>query len=135
MQDQWIYSSGLLPHTGEPIEFKLEERDQPISGTFADDVFHSRWAGYGRGRVGSWRSLDADSSARPMAAPTATTSSFARFFTRLKNITRWSQGRGAITPPRDRVEIPAIAVTTLPVSKAAAHVIHSNPMRSNQMSS
>jgi hypothetical protein len=76
MQDQWIYSSGLLPHTGAPIEF-----------------------------------------------------------TRLKNITRWSQGRGAITPPRDRVEIPAIAVTTLPVSKAAAHVIHSNPMRSNQMSS
>ncbi|QBB71164.1 hypothetical protein ELE36_12830 [Pseudolysobacter antarcticus] len=134
MQDQSIYSSGLLLYVGEPIEFKLEEREQSISGTFGDDFFHSRWAGYGRGRVGSWRSLDRDRSAQPVEAPIPT-GSFARFFKRLRNITSPRQGSDLITPPSDIAEISAVASTTLPASKATAHAIHSNPLYSNQMSS
>jgi hypothetical protein len=130
MQGQWIYSSVLLPDAGEAIEFKLEEREQPISGTFAGDVFHSRWADYGRSDVRSWRSLDSDPSARSFEVPTSRMGSFARFFKQLKNITSRSRGRDLITPPREIAETSVVAATTL-----LAHAIHSNPMYSNQMSS
>ncbi|MEO8461501.1 MAG: hypothetical protein ABI451_13310 [Dokdonella sp.] len=137
MQDQWIYSSILLPYTGETIEFKLEERGQPISGVFANGAFHSHWADYGTSRVGSWRSLDSDPSARPIEAPTSTTGSFARMFKRLKNITSRSHGSDLIAPSRDQVSTAAIAAVTLPMSMATAtaYGIHSNQMHTNQMSS
>jgi hypothetical protein len=35
------FSSAFLPYTGESIEFLLEEREQPIHGTFAK---HDIWA-------------------------------------------------------------------------------------------
>lgn len=121
MQDQWIYNSGVLPNTGEPIEFRLEEREQPIPGTFADDVFHSRWADYGRSRVGSWRSLDSNPSAWPIEALTPTSGAFARIFKRLKDIISRSHGSHSIAPPRVRARTVATAATTLPPSNAIAH--------------
>ncbi len=86
MQDPWICCSSFLPATGAPIEFRLEEREQPIHGTFADGIFHSRWADYCRSSVGSWRSLDSDLSAWPMRTPTSKQGSFSRIVTRVKSI-------------------------------------------------
>jgi hypothetical protein len=86
MQNQWIYSSTFLPFTGEPIEFRLEEREQAIPGTFIDGVFHSQWAHYGRNSVGSWRSLGSDRPTLPMVAQESTTGSFSRFINRIKSI-------------------------------------------------
>ena len=130
MQDQWIYSSSFVPYTGEPIEFRLEEREQPINGTYADDVFHSRWADYGRSRVGSWRSLNEAPSASPIEAPPSTTSSFARIFNRLKNSISRSQGADAIAPPCDRTITAPMAVTALPRNRAIKRGIDSNQMSS-----
>ena len=58
MQNQWIFSSTFLPYTGEPIDFMLEDRGQPIHGTYADGSFHSRWADYDADRVTSWRGTE-----------------------------------------------------------------------------
>lgn len=123
MHDQWIYRSGVLPNSGEPIEFRLEEREQPIPGTFADDVFHSRWADYGSSRVGSWRSLDSDPSACPIEAPTSTAGSFARIFKRLKDMISTSRDSHPTAPPRNRARTAAMAATTLPASSAIARSI------------
>ncbi|MEO8742408.1 MAG: hypothetical protein ABI365_04365 [Lysobacteraceae bacterium] len=130
MQDQWIYSSSFVPYTGEPIEFRLEEREQPISGTFADDAFHSRWADYGRSRVGSWRSLASNPPTSPMVAPTSTTSSFARIFKRLKDTISRNQGTDPIAPPLYRPRTAAMAPEALPRNRAIARGIDSNQMSS-----
>ncbi len=86
MQDQWNYSSSFLPYTGEPIEFRLEEREQPLHGIFADGVFHSRWADYAQNLVGSWRRLDTSPEAWPIAAPESPTRSFSGIVKRMKMI-------------------------------------------------
>ncbi len=135
MRDQWIYSSNFLPYTGEPIEFRLEEREKPIPGNFADGVFHSRWADYRRSRVGSWRSLGSDPLALPIEAPTPVTGSFARIFKRLKIITSRSHDNDLTTPPRDRTRIAAMAAIPLAASTAITPELPINPMYSNQMSS
>jgi hypothetical protein len=72
METQWIFSSTFLPGAGEAIEFLLEEREQPMHGTFANGAFHSSWADYDSSRVGSWRVLQDDPSASPTAAPAST---------------------------------------------------------------
>ncbi len=130
MQHQWIYSSSFLPYTGEPIEFRLEEREQSITGTFADGVFHSHLARYNRSNVGSWRSLDSAPSAQPFGAPTSTTGSFSRIFQRLKNSISRNHGNDLMTPPRDRIRTVAIAPTALPRTHAIARDIDSNQMSS-----
>jgi hypothetical protein len=56
----WVFSSTFLPHSGEPIDFLLEDRDEPIHGTFEDGGFHSRWANYDSARVRSWRQAPID---------------------------------------------------------------------------
>lgn len=91
MQDQWNYSSSFLPYTGEPIEFRLEEREQPLHGIFADGVFHSRWANYGTDSVGSWRRLAGDSSPCPAATSEFADSSFSGIVKRMKRIVSRSQ--------------------------------------------
>jgi len=50
-----FFSSTFLPYSGEPIDFQLEDREEPIHGTFDKGVFHSRWANYEVARVQSWR--------------------------------------------------------------------------------
>lgn len=73
MQTPWIPSSTFLPYTGDPIDFLLEDREQPIRGVFADGGFHSRWADYDTCRVTSWRASGGDppeATAVPKAAPT-----------------------------------------------------------------
>jgi hypothetical protein len=71
MQAPWIFSSTFLPHIGEPIDFLLDDRSQPIHGTFLDGVFHSRWADYGTDRVSSWRGSDPDLPAPSIEPPVA----------------------------------------------------------------
>jgi hypothetical protein len=51
MQLKWIFRSTLLPMSKEPVEFLVEERGQSIHGTFANCIFHSRWADYDARRV------------------------------------------------------------------------------------
>ena len=60
MSTNWIFSSTFLPYIGEPIDFQLEDRGNPIHGTFVDGAFHSRWANYDADRVQSWRPAIAD---------------------------------------------------------------------------
>jgi hypothetical protein len=55
MQAPWNHKSTFLPYTGEAIDFMLEDRSQPMHGTFANGMFHSRWADYDVDRVHSWR--------------------------------------------------------------------------------
>jgi len=130
MQDKWIFSSTFLPYTGEPIEFMLEDRNQSIHGTFADGVFHSRWADYDADRVASWRGSDPDPSAVALAQSKA---SAGRFVARLKRLTRiFSRGRGAIqvAPPRSHARTRAVPASPMqPVIAIALHV------SSNQISS
>ena len=72
MQAPWNHSSTFLPHSGEPIDFLLEDRSQPMHGTFANGMFHSRWADYTADRVQSWRGSDVDPSAEPIEVPKST---------------------------------------------------------------
>lgn len=60
MQNGWINGSTLLPSSDAPIEFLIHDRLQPLRGTFAFGVFHSRWGDYAPVRVASWRQLDDD---------------------------------------------------------------------------
>jgi hypothetical protein len=69
MSAKWIISSTFLPYTGEPIDFLLEDRETPISGTFADGRFHSRWADFSADQVQSWREANIDPAHAPIAAP------------------------------------------------------------------
>jgi hypothetical protein len=129
MQDPWIFSSSFLPFTGEPIEFRLEEREQPIHGTFADDVFHSRWADYDRSSVGSWRVLHDDAQVSPIAAPIATPGAFVSIFKRLKNTVTRNHRAALIAPPQHRNRTAAMAATAVPTS-AITRGIDSNQMSS-----
>jgi len=129
MQAKWIFSSTFLPYTGEPIEFMLEERNQPIHGTFSNGVFHSRWADYDADRVASWRGSDGDPSAEPIKLSTVTKG---RFVTTLKRLARILSG-GRSTPsaaPRSHARPHAMpAMTMHPVVAIARHIA------SNQISS
>jgi len=129
MQTKWIFSSTFLPYTGEPIEFMLEDRNQPIHGTFADGIFHSRWADYDADRVASWRGSDGDPSAEPIKLSTDTKG---RFVTTLKRLARILSG-GRVVPiaaPRSHARAHAVPVMPLhPVVASARHVA------SNQISS
>lgn len=128
MQEKWIFSSTFLPYTGEPIEFMLEDRKQPIHGTFANGAFHSRWADYDVDRVASWRGSDGDPSAEPIKLSTASTG---RFIATLKRLARVLAGRGApIALPLSHARTHAVsAMPQHPVVSSAHH------FASNQISS
>jgi len=129
MQAKWIFSSTFLPYTGEPIEFMLEDRNQPIHGTFADGIFHSRWADYDADRVASWRGSDGDPSAEPIELSTV---SKGRFVTTLKRLARILSGRRSspIAAPRSHARPHAVpAMQMHPVVAIARHIA------SNQISS
>ena len=55
MKTSWIRSSTALPRDGQPIEFVLDDRDVAIAGTYAGQIFRSRWTLYDVERVGAWR--------------------------------------------------------------------------------
>ena len=128
MQEKWIFSSTFLPYTGEPIEFMLEDRNQPIHGTFANGAFHSRWADYDADRVASWRGSDPYPSAVPIQLSTASTGSFITTLKRLARIL--SGGRG--TPIARRSHARAHAVPAMPMHPVVASARH---IASNQISS
>jgi hypothetical protein len=69
MSTKWNFSSTFLPYTGEPIDFQLEDREEPIHGTFANGTFHSRWADYDADRVQSWRTAIGDPAHEGIAGP------------------------------------------------------------------
>jgi len=122
MQEKWIFSSTFLPYTGEPIEFMLEDRNQPIHGTFADGVFHSRWANYDAGRVASWRETDPDPSAVPIEQPTVSAGRLISTLKRLARILSWNRG-APIALPRSHVRTTAVtAIPMDPVVVIARHI-------------
>jgi hypothetical protein len=108
MQAQWIFSSTFLPYTGEPIEFLLEDRKQPIHGTFANGIFRSRWADYGADRVASWRKADGDPSAEPIEMPHAVASgTFMATLKRLGRALSTSRRAAPIKPTRSHSRLVA----------------------------
>jgi hypothetical protein len=130
MQAPWIFSSTFLPYTGEPIDFMLEDRSQPIHGTFGDGAFHSRWADYDAQRVLSWRVADPD-----LATPVAilAPAPAGAFVTMMR---RWAHGFSgasnlvATAPPRSHCRTTAApAFVKSPACVAARH------FDSNQISS
>jgi hypothetical protein len=129
MQEQWVFSSTFLPYTGEPIEFMLEDRNQPIHGTFADGIFHSRWADYDADRVASWRGSDGDPSAEQINLSTAPTG---RFITTLKRLARILSGsRGTpIAAPRSHARATAMPATSMHSGVANARHIAGNQISS-----
>ena len=111
MQVQWIFSSTFLPYTGEPIEFMLEDRKQPIHGTFANGIFHSRWADYDADRVSSWRESDHDPSTTQMQIPkAATTGAFTTALMRLRKALSMGRQAAASMPPRSHARTAAAAM-------------------------
>jgi len=132
MQTPWIFSSTFLPYTGEPIDFMLEDRSQPIHGTFVNGVFHSRWADYGADRVQSWRGSHADRVAAPMEMPKAATPSV--FITMLKRLSNGlSRGRNA-QPVAQRRSHARIAVAP-PTAVKYPSAVALRRVDSNQISS
>jgi hypothetical protein len=131
MQEKWIFSSTFLPYTGEPIEFMLEDRNQPIHGTFADGVFHSRWADYDPERVASWRESDGDPSHAPMpkakAAPAGT---FITTLRRLAKILSGGRYAASIEPLHSHARTPEMRAIPMPPIAVAARRIHSNQISS-----
>lgn len=131
MQAQWIFSSTFLPYTGEPIEFLLEDRQQPIHGTFANGLFHSRWADYDADRVASWRGSDGDSSAEQIAMPTVVTKG--AFITTLRRLARIVSGGSKAAPietPRSRARVALVPGAAMRPSMAAMRRIDSNQISS-----
>jgi hypothetical protein len=101
MQAPWIYSSTFLPYTGEPIDFLLEDRSQPMHGTFVDGMFHSRWADYAADRVQSWRGSDSDPSAGPLDIPKiATTGIWVAVLKRLPQVFSMRRNASQMERPR-----------------------------------
>jgi hypothetical protein len=96
MQAPWIFSSTFLPCAGEPVDFLVEDRMQPMHGTFGNGMFHSRWADYGADRVQSWRGSEADPSAAHLDMPKASTTEVSiALFKRLTRLLSW---RRKVTP-------------------------------------
>ncbi len=114
MQAQWIFSSTFLPYTGEPIEFRLEERQQPIYGTFADGTFYSRWAEYDAERIKSWRGSDGNSSTAPMQVPKAAAkNAFITALIRLRKMLSMDRQDATTIPSRSHARTPTASVIAL----------------------
>lgn len=54
MSVSWISTTACLPLSGAPILFVLDHREGPMSGTYAQGVFHSRWSDYDVDNVRLW---------------------------------------------------------------------------------
>jgi hypothetical protein len=119
MHAPWIVSSTFLPYTGEPIDFRLEDRSQPIHGTFLDGIFHSRWADYGAHRVQSWRGSVAGPPEAPLATPEpARKNDLIAWLQRLANrnlFGRASAAPVAVTHRRSRTASVPLAATHPPI--------------------
>lgn len=55
MSVSWISTAASLPLSGAPILFMLDHREEPMNGTYAQGVFHSRWSKYAVNDVRLWR--------------------------------------------------------------------------------
>jgi hypothetical protein len=55
MNAPWVRTSTALPRDDQPIEFVLDDREVAIDGTYARQLFRSRWNSYDVERVGAWR--------------------------------------------------------------------------------
>lgn len=51
----WISTASALPVNGQPVEFMLDARECPITGTYAQGRFLSRWTRYAPELVSKWR--------------------------------------------------------------------------------
>jgi hypothetical protein len=68
MKTPWINSSTALPSDGQPIEFVLDHREVAIAGTYAGQIFRSRWSSYDIERVAAWRLAAFSSSSHAQGA-------------------------------------------------------------------
>ncbi len=124
MQTKWVFSTTFLPYTGEPIEFLLEDRKQSIHGTFANGIFHSRWADYDADRVQSWRGAGGDPAAEAIAIPEVARAG--TFMTTLKRLTKvLSRNRNAapiqlVCNPPETIAIPVISMRSASARKRHA---------------
>ncbi len=131
MQTKWIFSSTFLPYTGEPIEFMLEDRKQAIHGTFANGIFHSRWADYDVDRVQSWRGSDGDPTAEAIETPKVIAGR--GFIMTLKRLSRvLTKGRNAapVAPVRSHARLAILPPPSVPVPAAPVRRIDSNQISS-----
>jgi len=55
MNTPWVRSSTALPRDDQSVEFVLDDREVAIDGTYARQLFRSRWSSYDVERVGAWR--------------------------------------------------------------------------------
>jgi len=92
MSTPGIFSSTFLPHSGEPVDFLLEDREDPIHGTFDEGAFHSRWASYDPTRVRSWRLALIDPSHEMIVPPRV--SAGRKVFAALENAALRLMGKG-----------------------------------------
>ncbi len=131
MQAKWIFSSTFLPCTGEPIDFLLEDRSEPLHGTFDNGIFHSRWADYSANRVQSWRGSDGAGTSSPIATPKA--AKVGAFVAMMKRFSNALPGRSKAIPiqPHSRRR----TVTTIAAAPARSPVFMRRIAGSNQMSS
>jgi hypothetical protein len=97
MSTPWVFSSTFLPYTGEPIDFLLEDREEPIHGTFDGGTFHSRWANYDSSRVRSWRQALVDPAHEVIEPPHIETPW--RVFAALKRVAHRLVGRSRRVAP------------------------------------
>ncbi len=128
MQAPWIFSSTFLPCAGEPIDFMLDDREQAIHGTFADGVFHSRWADYDAHRVASWRESDGEQSIAVASLPKPVASGrFAIALRRMGRIFSRKSEAAPSTPLRSHARPTSVPTISVPAS--------AQPIDSNLMSS
>ena len=114
MPSQWVSSSTSLPLDDAPIMFKLDDREAALRGSYAKQVFHSRWAAYDIGRVLAWSVEDAN----PLPA--------------LVDVPKKAPADALFPPPLLKRLVALFAQHDV----AAGHVLRTTSMnRSNQMSS
>ena len=131
MQAPWIFSSTFLPYTGEPIDFLLKDRSEPLHGTFGNGMFHSRWADYGADRVQSWRGSDADQVVAPMGMPKVATAG--AFITTWRRLTSAVSGRRSAVPtvsPHRHSRTTALSVVPKGPADGVTRCIDSNQISS-----
>jgi hypothetical protein len=68
-ESNWICTSSALPIDGQPVEFMLDARECPITGTYLHGGFLSRWTRYAPELVCRWRGAIAVASEVRRATP------------------------------------------------------------------
>jgi hypothetical protein len=133
MPTTWFSSATFLPYPGEPIDFLLEERGEPIHGTFANGMFQSDLASYETGRVRSWRAAVVDpADAVPTELHVERRRAWAVTLKKLVSLFRGTGRTAAIE--LTAVKRPGFVARPVPPVGASSR-LEKKPLDSNQLSS